>query len=157
MKKKLWNKKTSREEALKYTKRTDFKEKSQGAYRHALRNGFLNEICDHMPKFYPDYTYEECEQENNKYKTKTEFKKNSQPMHDYAYKKGWLREFPAFDSKRSCVQLTKDNQFITRFDSLSEVERKLGLCHSTVSKCCQGKMKTSGGFKWIFEEDYVKK
>lgn len=152
----FWNKEKSQKEASKYKNKKAFSLQSQGAYRFALKNGFLEEICSHMEKkTYPDYTYEECKKESEKYETKTEFRKNAQYLHDYSQRKGWLKDFINFEQKSPCVQLTKEDEFVKKFESLSEVERELGLCHSTISKCCQGKLKTSGGYKWKFEKDYL--
>ncbi len=43
-----WTKELSHNEALKYTTRTDFNKGSRGAYQHANRNNYLNDICSHM-------------------------------------------------------------------------------------------------------------
>ena len=48
-----------------------------------------------------------------------------------------------------------NNEVITEFPSLREVERQLGISNSSISKCCLGKRNTAGGFKWQFKkEDY---
>ncbi len=44
----IWSKEKCREESLKYNTRTDFKNKSNGAYSSASKNGWLDEICSHM-------------------------------------------------------------------------------------------------------------
>ena len=36
------------------------------------------------------------------------------------------------------------------FNSLKEVEEKLEIPHSNVSKCCHGERKTAGGYEWQF-------
>ena len=43
-----------------------------------------------------------------------------------------------------CVELNKI------FPSLREVERQLGVNHADVSKVCNGKQKTAGGYHWQF-------
>ena len=42
------------------------------------------------------------------------------------------------------------------YESTREVERKLGLEHSDISKCCKGKIKTFGGYQWMYYSDYLK-
>ncbi|MFM2393536.1 MAG: hypothetical protein RLZZ546_1518 [Bacteroidota bacterium] len=37
-----------KEEALKYNKMKDFRKKSSSAYQMSYKNGWLNEICEHM-------------------------------------------------------------------------------------------------------------
>lgn len=41
------------------------------------------------------------------------------------------------------------NEIVEEFPSTREVERQLGLTH--ISKCCLGKQKTCGGFKWQYK------
>ena len=43
-----WTKENCKKEALKYTKRSDFNTKSNGAYESARKNGWLDIICSHM-------------------------------------------------------------------------------------------------------------
>ena len=43
-----WNYEKCKEEALKYEYKKDFKKDFYGAYLHAIRRGFLDEICSHM-------------------------------------------------------------------------------------------------------------
>jgi len=43
-----WNKEKCIYEALKYTNKTDFNVNSKSAYLSAYRNGWLNEITQHM-------------------------------------------------------------------------------------------------------------
>lgn len=56
-----WTKERCAEEALKYTMRKDFQKGSSGCYTIAHRNGWLDEICDHMMIVghrYERYVYE---------------------------------------------------------------------------------------------------
>lgn len=50
------------------------------------------------------------------------------------------------------VQYTIDGVFIAEYNSLAEVERVTGIDHSSISKVCQGKLKTAGGYIWLYEE-----
>lgn len=45
---KIWTKEKVIEEALKYTKRQDFKKNSKSAYGRASKDGYLEEVCRHM-------------------------------------------------------------------------------------------------------------
>lgn len=45
----------------------------------------------------------------------------------------------------------KTNEVISEFPSVSEVERQLGIPISNVSNCCNGKRKSTGGFKWQYK------
>lgn len=48
------------------------------------------------------------------------------------------------------------NLSIKVWDSMGDVRRELGLKHCGISDCCRGKQKTSGGFKWMYYEEWRK-
>jgi NUMOD4 motif. len=52
------------------------------------------------------------------------------------------------------VQLSKDGQFIKKWCAAMEVQRELGINHGDIAKCCRGKLKSAGGFKWMYATDY---
>ena len=52
------------------------------------------------------------------------------------------------------IQFDKANNFLKEWDSIRSVERDLGISHQSVSQCCKGIIKTSGGFKWKYKSDY---
>lgn len=56
-------------------------------------------------------------------------------------------------SSKPIIQLNLNNKFIKEFASTREVERKLGLDNSSISKCANGKLKTCGGFIWAYKEN----
>lgn len=39
--------------------------------------------------------------------------------------------------------------------SILDVERKLGLAQSNISKCCKGQRKTAGGYHWQYYTDFI--
>jgi hypothetical protein len=47
----------------------------------------------------------------------------------------------------------KTEEVIARFDSGAEASRQAKVDASSISKCCKGKQKTSGGFKWRYEKE----
>lgn len=47
----------------------------------------------------------------------------------------------------------KTGNVINIFVSAMEASRKLGLCNSSLSACCTGRNKTSGGFKWRYANE----
>lgn len=52
------------------------------------------------------------------------------------------------------VQLSKHGEFVDKWDSMTEVEKKLNISLSNISLVCKGKRKSAGGFKWMYLEDY---
>lgn len=53
---------------------------------------------------------------------------------------------------RPVVQMTLDGQEIAIFSSAYEAYKKIGCNHRHVSEVCQGKRRTTGGFKWKYFE-----
>ena len=89
----IWTKDKCEEEAKKYGNRFKFNFESPGAYRSALNNGWLDEICSHMVSPMQKHGYwtkEKCEEEAKKYKSKEEFKKKSSSAHWKASVNKWL-------------------------------------------------------------------
>lgn len=47
-------------------------------------------------------------------------------------------------------QLTKDGKLINTFPSSAEAKRVTGVCDTSIIRCCHGKLKTAGGYIWMF-------
>ena len=91
----VWNLEACATEALKYDNRTEFQRQSAGAFASASKNGWLEEICLHMPiiirpKGY--WTKENILEEAVKHKTLKDFRKVSSGAIDAASVYGWLPE-----------------------------------------------------------------
>lgn len=41
-----------------------------------------------------------------------------------------------------------NNELLATYDSIAEASRQTGICNSSISQCCNGKRRTSGGFVW---------
>lgn len=57
-------------------------------------------------------------------------------------------------NRRKVVQLDVEMNVINVFDSLKEAALKTGAAHSNIGGCCKNPNRTSGGFKWMYEDDY---
>lgn len=53
------------------------------------------------------------------------------------------------------VQLDKNNNFIQGWVSATQVERELNIYHSNITKCCKGKCKSAGKYRWKYLQDYI--
>jgi group I intron endonuclease len=51
---------------------------------------------------------------------------------------------------RRVSQFTTGGELVATYNSAHEAERKTGVRNGNISLCCNGKMKSSGGFKWQF-------
>lgn len=89
------NKQNCAEVAALCSSRTEFQQKYATAYGRSLKNGWIDEICEHMkgrpiPCGY--WTKEKCRLEALRYTNRTDFSKQSNGAYTAALKKGWLDE-----------------------------------------------------------------
>lgn len=52
---------------------------------------------------------------------------------------------------KAILQFTLDGELIKEWESGGEIHTKLGLSRGNLSKCCNGKSKTVGGYVWRFK------
>lgn len=60
-------------------------------------------------------------------------------------------------TRKSVNQYSLDGTFIHCWDSIKDAEKHTGVYHSHISACCKGKLKTSGGFKWEYADNNLRK
>lgn len=48
------------------------------------------------------------------------------------------------------AQYTKDGELIRIWNSQKEASRMTGIPQQNISRCCNGKLKTAGGYRWSF-------
>ena len=49
------------------------------------------------------------------------------------------------------VQYTKEGEFVAEYESTLVAKNITGIDSSNISKCCLGKLKSAGGFKWAYK------
>ena len=76
---------------------------------------------------------------------------------EYENKKDNVKPYSAKNKgvKTKIVQISLDGEIIKIRDSMSEVERQLGISTSKISGVCKGKRKTTGGYKWKYYDEAV--
>lgn len=85
-----------KEEAKKYTTRTEFAKGSGAHYRLATSSGILDEVCSHMVlKRKPFWNVEELKAIALKYKTKKQFREMDDAAYQAAYSRGIIKEICA--------------------------------------------------------------
>ena len=52
---------------------------------------------------------------------------------------------------KKILQFTKSGEFIKEWPSFCEAERELGIAKSNICNCCKGKIKSAGGFIWMYK------
>jgi len=115
-----WTYERCSQESLRYETRGEFKKESPSAYNSSLRNGWLDEICDHMieiikPKGHWDIK-ENCRKEALKYKTRTEFRRGSSGAYCSSLRNGWLD-----DIRGHMIQIKKPSNHWTKENCRKEV------------------------------------
>ena len=81
--------------ALKYSSRTDFAKGNAAAYNACRNNGWMDEICAHMPAFNrkaSKWTEERVEEEAKKYLSKRDFRTKSYSAYQAALRYGILKK-----------------------------------------------------------------
>ena len=57
-------------------------------------------------------------------------------------------------SGKTVIQLNKaTGEVIREWECIIDAERELGIHGGDISRCCRGKGKTAGGFKWAYKEN----
>ena len=52
--------------------------------------------------------------------------------------------------QKPIVQIDKNGLIIGMYDSIIQIERELGINNSSITKCCKGKQKFAGGYRWMY-------
>jgi predicted DNA-binding protein YlxM (UPF0122 family) len=65
---------------------------------------------------------------------------------------GWCTYERTFS--KEVIQLTLDGRFIREFTSTLEASIHLNIQQPSISRVCNRKMKSTGGYRWMFKEDY---
>ena len=61
-------------------------------------------------------------------------------------------------SARAVVQLDKDTlEYITEYECMKFASEATGANEHNICSCCKGKIKSSGGYKWMYREEYYDK
>ena len=85
-----WTFDKCKQEALKYTSRSELQKHSSGAYNSARRHGWLDTVCSHMTRSL--WTLDSCRREALKYRSRSEFHKHSGSAYNAALRNYWLDE-----------------------------------------------------------------
>lgn len=65
-----------------------------------------------------------------------------------------IENHPNYGTGIIVVQLTTDNQFVCEYKNAPDAERCTGIDKSSIRRCCVGKQKTAGGFKWMNKKEW---
>lgn len=93
----FWTDKNNcQKEALQYESKTEFYNKSNGAYRASKRYGWLDEVCSHMVEKRKGKDYwgvkENCHKAALEFSTRTDFHDGNRPAYSSCCVNNWLNE-----------------------------------------------------------------
>jgi hypothetical protein len=95
-----WNRRTCREEALKYKSSSEFEVNSSGAYAAALRNGWLKEYS-WFAVLKREWDKDTCLREAKRYKTRGDFFNGCRGAYIKSLREGWIDEFTWLSSRQT--------------------------------------------------------
>ena len=53
---------------------------------------------------------------------------------------------------RTIYQYTRNGKYVREWNSTMDIQRKLNIHHTHISRCCRGGRPTAGGFVWKYEK-----
>ena len=53
-------------------------------------------------------------------------------------------------NSKKVLQFTKSGEFIKEWPSINEAARQLGIAQGSICRCCNGKLKSAGGYVWEY-------
>ena len=92
-----------------------------------------------------------------------EHRKNLSEAIKRAHKEGKLKPKPISEYTRqrqreaesiSVVMLDRKGNYLRKFPSIKSASEYIGVGSENISRVCKGKNKTSGGYKWMYLEEY---
>lgn len=148
-------------EALKYTRKTDFKAHSYSAYNYARNNNLLDKVCSHMPSIHVvRYNLEHIKSEAEKYQTIRDFRKKSPKVYLAAKRNNLLDDVCIHMTKGSYIYWTKERCQARAILYQSKKEFKLndGSAYTTsvregwLSEICQHMTTPIPKRKWTYDK-----
>ena len=60
------------------------------------------------------------------------------------------RKGTVFSYSKKVIQMLPDGEHVNAFDTITIAAEKTGCARQLISKCCSGKRKTTGGYRWKY-------
>ena len=156
-----WTKERCYEISIQYDSRGKFRKNDASAYRTALSNNWLNEICTHMTYVNKYWDYNKCKTEALKYKNRTEFQKFSKGAYSFAKRNNFISEICKHMIKIGskefrCVYVFEfENNFAYVGLTYNIINREFD--HNRKGPVHKHIKKTKSKYKLIQLTDYIKK
>jgi hypothetical protein len=119
----FWTKDKVQNEANKYHKKIDFQTNSPKAYSAAFRNGWIEEVCDHMEKTFIKWTKNKVFDDAKEYTKLSDFQRNSPKAYRAAQRNGWLPEVTQGMKRQSDWTEENIKTEMSKYNSLNEFRK----------------------------------
>ncbi|MED3562359.1 zinc-ribbon domain-containing protein [Bacillus xiapuensis] len=107
-------------------------------------NSLVKKTCE-LWNSYEKSTFKIAKQLNVSYGTVIRYLKQGGKL-------GWCE----YNTDNTIVQLTVNGEYIREYANANEAAKILKIQQPSISRVCNGKMKSTGGYKWMFKNDYDK-
>lgn len=123
-----------------------------GKAKHCSVHRLVAEAFIPNPENKPTVNHIDCNRKNNRadnleWATQSENVRHSVKLGHYA--ESGAESKPVF-------QIERTGQFQNKFRSINEAARITGVSQQSISMCCNGKLKSAGGYLWKFAEGGAK-
>ena len=87
---------------------------------------------------------------NGRVLTEEHRKKISESMTGRVFTEESKKKMSEAHGVNGILQFSKDGEFISEYQSTMDAERQTGCHHQHICKCCKGKLKSTGGYIWMY-------
>jgi predicted GIY-YIG superfamily endonuclease len=136
---------TCKNDASLFKTRYEYHKNKRSSYESARRNGWLDDICQHMTTKLNSWTYEKVLELTKNYKTFDDFSKKNRGAHEWIRKQGLLDEIASvFGGKKLKKMSTYTKEYCKTIASQYKLRCELKKANSMVYK-------VSFNNKWLHE------
>jgi predicted GIY-YIG superfamily endonuclease/DNA-directed RNA polymerase subunit RPC12/RpoP len=156
-----WTHKRCKMETLKHKTIKELKKNNDSCYHIILKK--YPELLKKFNKLQRNpYTFDECKTEALKYESRNEFRDKNTQTYKAACRKKWIDEitkhmiYKLDNQPKKVVQLTRDYTYIKTHKTINQASKETNIHSGSICWVCKNKLKTAGGFIWMYYYDYIK-
>ena len=169
-----WTYEACKKEALKYSNRSEYQKSNGSSYNRAKKEGWLDDICDHMERLHlPNgyWSFDKCKEEVNKYSTIKDFRVNSESCYNIILSNGWknllcshmeraIKINGYWGDKNNCLEEALKYKTKTEFSKKSNRAYKVATINGWLDEICSHMEKPGNKYKrfiyaYEFPDNYV--
>jgi len=146
----FWTEEECNKAAKKCSSRSEFQKKFNRAYVICKKEGWLNEVCNHMESVKHEkgyWTLDRCHEEALRYSSRGQFQKESNTAYNVAWKKNWLDEIcshmeqgkkpDGFWTKERCIGVAQKFTSKKEFRAAASDAHAAAHCNGWIDEVCE--------------------